>query len=56
LDLFYERLLKVKDRMHTSTAKRIAQRRTDFLKEFLEELKLELEGGSVESNNNPNSR
>ncbi len=44
LDLFYERLLKVAERMHTKTAKRIAERRTNFLYDFLEELKLELEG------------
>jgi uncharacterized protein len=42
LDLFYERLLKVKERMHTQTAIRIAERRTAFLLDFLEELKLEL--------------
>jgi len=44
LDLFYERLLKVTERMHTKTAKKIAKRRTDFLIDFLKELKLELEG------------
>ena len=44
LDLFYERLLKVSERMHTSKAKRIADRRTEFLREFLDEFKLELEG------------
>lgn len=44
LDLFYERLLKVEERMHTKTAKGMAKRRTDFLKIFLEEFKLELEG------------
>jgi uncharacterized protein len=44
LDLFYERLLVVGDRMHTKTAKKIASRRTDFLLEFLKEFKLELEG------------
>lgn len=44
LDLFYERLLKVTERMHTKTAKKIAKRRTLFLEEFLDELKLELEG------------
>jgi len=44
LDLFYERLLKVADRMNTKTARKIAKRRTLFLKEFLNELKLELEG------------
>ena len=44
LDLFYVRLLKVADRMHTKTAKKIAERRTDFLLTFLKELELELEG------------
>jgi len=44
LDLFYERLLKVTNRMHTQTAKNIAKRRTDFLISFLDEFKLELEG------------
>ena len=44
LDLFYERLLKVADRMHTKTARLIAKRRTKFLLEFLEEFKLELQG------------
>ena len=43
LDLFYERLLKVADRMHTQTAREIAKRRTEFLRYFLEEFKLELE-------------
>ena len=44
LDLFYVRLLKVADRMHTETAKRIAIRRTEFLKDFLKELEMELDG------------
>ena len=44
LDLFYERLLIIAERMHTDTAKKIAIRRTEFLKGFLEEFKLELEG------------
>jgi len=42
LDLFYARLLKVLDRIHTKTAQAIAERRTKFLLDFLEELKLEL--------------
>lgn len=42
LDLFYERLLKVGARMHTQKAKGIARRRTNFLVDFLRELKLEL--------------
>ncbi|HBK35165.1 hypothetical protein A2239_04055 [Candidatus Uhrbacteria bacterium RIFOXYA2_FULL_40_9] len=44
LDLFYIRLLKVEGRMHTKTAKKIAKRRTKFLKTFLKEFKLEREG------------
>jgi uncharacterized protein len=44
LDLFYNRLLKAQDRMHTETAKRIAIRRTKILKNFLKELELELDG------------
>jgi uncharacterized protein len=44
LDLFYVRLLKVGERMHTKMAKRIAKRRTDFLRQFLAELKMELDG------------
>ena len=44
LDLFFTRLLKVKDRMHTKTAMKMAKRRTLFLKKFLSELELELKG------------
>jgi uncharacterized protein len=44
VDLFYTRLLKVVDRMHTKSAKKIAKRRTAFLQRFLEETRLELEG------------
>ena len=44
LDLFYVKLLNVADKMHTKTAKRIAKRRTKFLRSFLNEFKLELEG------------
>lgn len=42
LDLFYRRLLVVEKGMHTKLAKKIAKRRTLFLKEFLRELKQEL--------------
>jgi len=44
IDLFYNRLLKVKDRMYTKTAKQMANRRTKFLHLFLEELKKEIDG------------
>lgn len=43
LDLFFTRLLKVGDRVHTNYAKQISERRTNFLKEFLKELRIELE-------------
>ena len=42
LDLFFTRLLKLKARMNTATAKKMAQRRTLFLQAFLRELELEL--------------
>lgn len=44
LDHFFIRLLKVHGKMYTPTAKKIAKRRTDFLKKFLTQLKLELKG------------
>jgi uncharacterized protein len=44
LDLFYERLLRVTERIHTKTAKKISTRRTAFLRKFLKELDLELKG------------
>lgn len=44
LDLFYARLLKVTERMHTKSAKKIAERRKIFLEKFLKELDLELKG------------
>lgn len=44
LDLFYTRLLKVGKLMNTRTAKEMAKRRTKFLKDFLTELRLELNG------------
>lgn len=47
VDLFYKRLLLVEKTMHTDYAKKIAKRRTDFLKDFLAELKLELQESGV---------
>jgi uncharacterized protein len=47
LDLFYERLLKVAEKMHTKTAKKIAKRRTNFLVNFLKELEFELEENNL---------
>jgi len=44
IDLFYTRLLKVEALMHTKMGRKIAKRRTIFLKVFLDELKKELEG------------
>ena len=42
LDLFSERLLVAKDRLHTQTAKEIATQRTEVLHDFLDQLKREL--------------
>lgn len=47
MDLFYRRLLIVEKRMQTNFAKRIAKRRTLFLKKFLDELKLEFKEAGV---------
>lgn len=47
LDLFYVRLLKAKDRMHSEYTKKIAERRTRFLRDFLEELELELKEAGI---------
>lgn len=47
MDLFYRRLLVIEKRMQTKPAKRIAKRRTLFLKKFLRELKLELKEAEV---------
>jgi uncharacterized protein len=44
LDLFYTRLLKVPERMHTEKGREIAERRTKILYKFLDELKLEIDG------------
>lgn len=42
LDLFFTRLLVVKNRLYTETAKKMARKRFNFLKTFLEELSFEL--------------
>jgi len=44
LDLFYKRLLVIKEKCHTKKAKEIAERRSHFLLEFLKEFELELKG------------
>lgn len=41
-DLFFMRLFKVKERIKTKAAKKIAARRTKFLKQFLKELEKEI--------------
>ncbi len=42
VDLFYKRLLKIKDLMNTETAKRLAEKRTRYLYDFLEQLREEI--------------
>ncbi len=42
VDLFFSRLLIVKNRLYTKTARDIAEQRTEFLKIFLDQLKIEL--------------
>jgi uncharacterized protein len=42
LDLFYERLLIIEERVYTKTAKKIARQKTKFLRIFLDELRKEL--------------
>jgi len=43
IGLFYRRLLLAEKRIHTAFARKIAKRRTKFLKDFLKEFKQELE-------------
>jgi len=49
LDLFFRRLLKVGDMMNTATGRKMAKRRTEFLKKFLRELELELKESGVKT-------
>lgn len=42
IDLFYSRLLRICSRMHTRTAKQMAEQRTQFLEDFLRQLKSEI--------------
>jgi uncharacterized protein len=47
LDLFFNRLLRVENLMNTKTARKMAKRRTIFLRKFLRELELELKESGV---------
>lgn len=47
IDLFYNRLLVVKDTMHTKYAIKIAEQRTNFLKKFLKQLEKELKESEI---------
>ena len=47
LDLFYQRLLLVEKGVHTDVARKMAKRRTKFLRAFLKELKIELEESGI---------
>jgi uncharacterized protein len=42
VDHFYQKLLKLPDQMNTAEASRIAERRAEFMRQFLVELKLEI--------------
>lgn len=47
LELFYKRLLVVEKGMHTALGRQIAERRTKFLRDFLAELRLELQEADI---------
>ena len=44
VDHFYQRLLIAKDRINSKSGKQIAERRTKFLLELLDELRREIDG------------
>ncbi len=46
---FEEKLLKLKDMLYTETARRIAKKRHEFLKEFYDEIRRELEFKDINS-------
>ena len=48
-DFFFERSYVIADRMNTETGRKIAKRRTKYLKKLLEEFKLELEESKTAS-------
>jgi uncharacterized protein len=51
-----EKLLKIKDSLHTTTAKRIAEERHQFTIEFIERLALEIQGENNTSNIDKSNR
>ncbi len=47
VDLFYNRLLVVGDKMHTELARHMAKERTEFLRAFLDHLRSELKDSNI---------